>query len=581
MSQEEITVDTGYAANLSRHGSDDYLTVSGVAIGEDEVTSHKDGDKFWPAEQLMAATQSLIGVQLTKNHNHDKVEGVIGEVTDARYKEEVGILFEGKVYHDEVAKKIREGLLEVSVHAIHANGGWTEVGEMIAENIEFKDLSVVPRGAATSNEVRVGSMEPATLSAMLGDTFEGELADIDEVYSRFNDAVNMTAGELRSWSENPCSREASQDPVAVIERNLRLLSRNKDEWTEDDVTDAKRTISFISRMSEQAPDDPMNGESGCPTKWAISLLNWAYNPFSSMPPIPDEMESVDEITLDSHADEETMAAVSGVTYVGVEENDWEAPNLSDFPDEYFDSDGDAKFDLVGEHFLYSETQFPPEKYTDLKFPVVSPDGMLNLAGLRAAKSRAPQANIPESDIDEIQEMANNLTSREFGKDWSDDDDSAESQSSLAENVNSNESDTMTEEDNTEDIDVEALQERVATLEEQNDSLEGEIQSVRMEYAEALAGDVGFSAEELADKFTVEELSEKYEEMDVEIAEASAPEPQTGSVEEEVVEASEDKEDSEEIAMLETQIETYDEMGWDGAKAEAEAELSTLRDEDAE
>lgn len=602
MSMEEITVDTGYAANLSRDDGDNYLTVSGVAIGEDEVTSHTQGDKFWPAEQLMAATQSLVGVQLTKNHNHNKVEGVIGEVIDARYKEGVGILFEARVYDEEVANKIEEGLLEVSVHAVHSSGGFREEdGAMIVENIEFRDLSVVPRGAAESNQIQVGTMEPATLSAesieeIVGDEFDTELQEdeLDEVWEEFNDTVNMTAAQLRSWSENPCSREASHDPVAVIERNLRLLSRSKDEWTENDVIDAKRTISFVARMSEQQPDAPMDGEGGCPSKWAISLLNWAYNPFESLPSIPEEMEPVEEITLEDDMEEE-LASVHEVEYDGVEEDSWSAPNLEDFPEEYFDADGNAKFELVDNHFLYSETQFPPENYTELKFPVVSPAGMLNLAALRAAKSRAPQADIPAEDIEQIQDMADTLANREFDKNWGEEsaesDDvqndvesgsegaSAEAPSSSVENDNeSQESETMTEED-TEEVDVEALQERVSTLEEQKEALESEVQSVRMEYAEALAGEGSFSAEELADKFTVEELSEKYEDSEAEIAEASEPEPQTGSVEEEEVEASE--EEDEEVALLEAQIEKYDEMGWTGAKAEAESKLSTLRDEDAE
>lgn len=622
MTQEEINSQTG-VAQLARPDDNDAMVISGVAIGEDEITHHAEGDKFWPAEQLMAATESLKGVQLTKNHDHNRVEGVIGRVTDARYKEGVGILFEAEVHDTDVANKIEEGLLEVSVHAVHANGGWTEDGEMIAENIEFRDLSVVPRGAAASNEVQVGSMQPATLSedlsALCEDTFGGSFEDalletarefdielethdgLDEVYAAWQDSINMSTAQLRSWSENPCSREASVRPTQVIRRNLRLLEKNKDEWTEQDIDDAKRTISFISRMSAQRPDAPMDGENGCPSKWAISLLNWAYNPFEALPSIPDDMEPVEELRLSEHGEsevEEVELGVHEVSYQGVTEDDWDAPNLEDFPPEYTDAQGNPKWDLVDDHFLYSENGFPPNKYTDLKFPVVSPAGMLNLSALRAAKSRAPQADIPEEDITRIQSMANELANREFGKDWGEDEDSAEesddvtqetaesdsaeSQSSLAENAdNSQNSDTMTEE-NTDDVDVEALQSRVEELEEQNESLSAEVEAVRQEYADALCGDSAFSAEELADKFTVEELAEKYEEADLEIAEASAPDPATGSMESEETEASEETEENdEEVALLEEQIEQYDTMGWDGARREAEARLSELVDEDDE
>lgn len=120
--------------------------------------------------------------------------------------------------------------------------------------------------------------------------------EVDEVYSKWKDSVNMTAGELKKWSVNPCSREASKKPVAVIKRNLRLLDKPKEDWTEKDAADAMRTYNFINRMKPNKPDgNPKEGVKGCPTKWAISLLNWAYNPFDELPEIPDEMEKVDEV----------------------------------------------------------------------------------------------------------------------------------------------------------------------------------------------------------------------------------------------------------------------------------------------
>lgn len=123
----------------------------------------------------------------------------------------------------------------------------------------------------------------------------------DEVYSEWSDHVNMSASELQKWSKNPCSRQASEDPSAVMKRNLRLLERNKEDWTENDVEDAERTISFISRMKENRPESPREGPHGCPSEWAISLLNWAFNPFDSVPTpsseVKDDLDSVEKITL--------------------------------------------------------------------------------------------------------------------------------------------------------------------------------------------------------------------------------------------------------------------------------------------
>lgn len=119
---------------------------------------------------------------------------------------------------------------------------------------------------------------------------DGDSRSLDEVYSEWQDHVNMSASELEQWANNPCAQEASKDPQAVISRNLELLETPKDEWTDEHIEDAERTISFISRMSDEAnkPDAPMDGAKGCPTDWAISLLNWAFNPFDSVPDQPEE-----------------------------------------------------------------------------------------------------------------------------------------------------------------------------------------------------------------------------------------------------------------------------------------------------
>lgn len=116
---------------------------------------------------------------------------------------------------------------------------------------------------------------------------------LDTVYADWEDAVNMTASELEQWSEHPCADEASVDPQAVRQRNLELLNTPKSEWTQGHVEDAQRTISFISRMdsASMTPDDPRGGPGGCPSPWAISLLNWAYNPFDELPDEPDTDES--------------------------------------------------------------------------------------------------------------------------------------------------------------------------------------------------------------------------------------------------------------------------------------------------
>ena len=92
---------------------------------------------------------------------------------------------------------------------------------------------------------------------------------IDNTYKKYKDKVNMTFTELSIWSKNSCSQKASlnRDP---IKRNLKLLKKNKSKWNLRDVQEAKKTISFISRMRKVK-----SGEIVCKnlSKRDISLLN--------------------------------------------------------------------------------------------------------------------------------------------------------------------------------------------------------------------------------------------------------------------------------------------------------------------
>lgn len=108
--------------------------------------------------------------------------------------------------------------------------------------------------------------------------------EIDEVYSEWQDTINMTDSEMTEWSNHPCADTASKDPQAVRQRNKMLLGTPKSEWDSEHIEAAKRTISFIERMRGQRPENPSEGGVGtCPSEWAVSLLNWAYNPFESLP----------------------------------------------------------------------------------------------------------------------------------------------------------------------------------------------------------------------------------------------------------------------------------------------------------
>lgn len=134
---------------------------------------------------------------------------------------------------------------------------------------------------------------------------------LDEVYATWRKTVNMSASELERWSKNPCSRRASLNPTAVINRNLRLLRKKKSEWTAKDVRDANRTISFVSRMKGMPKGEPV--VQGCPSKRDISLRNWAYNPDkASRAYVPETREWPEGLESEKQREEYSRKAISNM-----------------------------------------------------------------------------------------------------------------------------------------------------------------------------------------------------------------------------------------------------------------------------
>jgi len=164
---------TGIARCEALDGQSEPYTVHGVAVGANEVTHGSNGAKFWPAEELRKSAQSLVGVPLTKNHDDRNVESVVGQIIDAGFESGVGIVYEAEVDDEDLATKIARGRLEVSVHALHSDGGRTGEGELIVEDVRFLDLSLVPRGGSPANYVEAGDSPSEVLASLSTDDVAG------------------------------------------------------------------------------------------------------------------------------------------------------------------------------------------------------------------------------------------------------------------------------------------------------------------------------------------------------------------------------------------------------------------------
>ncbi|MDL5362844.1 hypothetical protein [Halalkalicoccus sp. NIPERK01] len=111
----------------------------------------------------------------------------------------------------------------------------------------------------------------------------------------------------------------------------------------------------------------------------------------------------------------TDYAVHEPEYSGTTDDEWEDPQLNDFET---DDLGE-----VADHFLLSASGFPPENFSDLKLPVVDPEGNLNLNALQTAHGGAHGVeaidDVDEETVEEVEDLLEDLASEEFDHDLGD------------------------------------------------------------------------------------------------------------------------------------------------------------------
>lgn len=224
--EEELRFDganpTGVARCDELDGQSEPYLVNGVAIGANEVTHGSNGPKFWPAEELRRAVETIVGSSLTKNHDDESVESVVGEVIDAGFEPGVGIVFEAEIDDEELATKVARGRLEVSVHALHTDGGRTSEGELIVEDVRFLDLSLVPRGGSPSNFVEAGESPSEVLASLSTDDMSEMLSDETNMTEE-TDTVESEEAEIEA--EDTETDEVSAELEEQIES---LQSENQE-----------------------------------------------------------------------------------------------------------------------------------------------------------------------------------------------------------------------------------------------------------------------------------------------------------------------------------------------------------------
>jgi len=106
--------------------------------------------------------------------------------------------------------------------------------------------------------------------------------DDAEVRRNFDEAVNMTASELRAWLDTPESRKVgwkgrdgkASESVGHASgvRIVEILGKNADELTGSDLAHMRKVVGFVRRHRAQRPENIYT------SRWRYSLMNWGHDP---------------------------------------------------------------------------------------------------------------------------------------------------------------------------------------------------------------------------------------------------------------------------------------------------------------
>jgi hypothetical protein len=101
-----------------------------------------------------------------------------------------------------------------------------------------------------------------------------------DVIHTFREVVNMTAKTLEQWLQTEESNSVGQvkDGDEAIGHQsgrqiIAILNKKQADYTEDDLQQMKRVVSYVRRHSAQRPSGDIEH-----SRWRYSLMNWGHDP---------------------------------------------------------------------------------------------------------------------------------------------------------------------------------------------------------------------------------------------------------------------------------------------------------------
>ncbi|HEX8465776.1 MAG TPA: DUF3140 domain-containing protein [Abditibacterium sp.] len=109
-----------------------------------------------------------------------------------------------------------------------------------------------------------------------------EKHDREQTIKEFHEAVNIPATQLEKYLDSEESkgvgmtREGEKEAVGHQsgEQIVALLRKKQDEYSDDDLAQMKRVVSYVHRHLAQG--GPENDKEH--SRWRYSLMNWGHDP---------------------------------------------------------------------------------------------------------------------------------------------------------------------------------------------------------------------------------------------------------------------------------------------------------------
>ena len=106
--------------------------------------------------------------------------------------------------------------------------------------------------------------------------------ELDDIWSEWKEAVNMTASELETWLETEESRAVGQKEDGSGEsvghssgrHIVKILRSRKGDLGDDYVRHMTKVVGYVHRHSAQGPSK----EDVETYRWRYSLMNWGHDP---------------------------------------------------------------------------------------------------------------------------------------------------------------------------------------------------------------------------------------------------------------------------------------------------------------